>query len=374
MITKLNIALCASNVDAHIGGNGRYINSLIESSGKMPSLNLDVYAIKYEIKSKRLREICYSKRNDNINYIPVAGVPLAFLLNFSDISFAFNLRNKIRQKITGYDVIHFNQMQMPRVLDFFLNNHENIVYTLHHPWTLDLRENNDKIFWRCAIKFDKINALKIPKIITVSNDSKRKIIKDYGVAPEKIHIVYNGVDIDKFKVHEDIEKNENQVLFVGDTMNKRKGFNILYRAFKEFIIKEIPEAKLHVVGKKRGIVDKNIYYHTFISDYELVNLYNSSSVTAIPSVYEAFSYPCVESMGCGTPVVASLRGGIPEVVEHNKNGLLSELDEKQIADNIIYLLQNQEVARKMGRDGIKRVRESFSLDKMMEETLKVYLR
>lgn len=374
MFTRQNIALCASSVAAHIGGNGRYINSLIESSSKMPSLNLDVYAIKYEIKSKRLRKICYLKRNDNINYIPVNGVPLAFLLNFADLSFAFNLMNKIKPKITSYDVIHFNQMQMPKIVDFFLDNHENIVYTLHHPWTFDLKENNDKIFWHSAVKFDKINASKIPKIITVSKDSKRKIIKDYNVIPEKIHVVYNGIDTHKFKSFEDIQKNENQVLFVGDTTNKRKGFNILYNAFKKFVLKEIPGAKLHVVGKKKGLADRNVYYHTFISDEELVKLYNSSMLTAVPSVYEAFSYPCVESMSCGTPVVASSNGGIPEVVGDDKTGLLSGLDEKSLADNIVYLLENQNVTREMGKTGIKRAREYFSLEKMLQETIKVYNR
>ncbi len=368
----MKIAICSAHISLQVGGAGRYMRSMFEGFGER-DVRIDAYIPRYEIINSRIKKTEIERFN-NIEFINLFNLPLSIVFCLADISYTYSLIRKIREKISSYDAVHFNQFQMPMMVDYFVKRHKNTIYTLHHPWTFDLKDNYDKFFWSNAIKFDKSNAQKIAKIITVSESSKRSIVENYKINPEKIFVVPNGVETKKFKPYHAVNKNEKQILFVGNTLNRRKGFDLLYNAFINIVQKEHPDAKLCVVGRKPvELKDNNkIEYYDFMNDEDLIHLYNSSMITAVPSRYEAFSYPCLESMSCGIPVVGTGRGGIPEVIIDGMTGLLSDASEKRIGENIVYLLDNSRIAEKMGKEGARRARENFSIETMIDKTLNVY--
>lgn len=196
------------------------------------------------------------------------------------------------------------------------------------------------------------------------------------------------------------------MLFVG-RVSPEKGVHVLIRAFQK-VVEHFPEAYLEVVGpttgpvpfefvvalsddeKVRGLstfydgkcechyfprlqkdlVDLNlgtkVKFHGSLSQSELVNYYQGASVFVFPSVWnEPFGIPLVEAMACEVPVVASRCGGMTEIVEHGKSGLLVERDNPEaLADAVCRLLDDEGLRRSMGKAGRERVLARFSWGKI----------
>ncbi len=96
-------------------------------------------------------------------------------------------------------------------------------------------------------------------------------------------------------------------------------------------------------------------------------LYSAASVYVMPSVFEPFGYSLVEAMSCGRPVVASRVGGICELVEEGKSGLLvSPRSPRQLADAIVQVLEDEALAKRLGDAARARVLEQFSLERFGE--------
>ncbi|MBT9151423.1 MAG: D-inositol 3-phosphate glycosyltransferase [candidate division WS2 bacterium] len=101
--------------------------------------------------------------------------------------------------------------------------------------------------------------------------------------------------------------------------------------------------------------------------------YNAADVFCLPSTStESFGIVNLEAMTCGVPIVASKIGGVPDVVKDGENGLLVQpKDYEALADAIIYLLENEDERERMGKNGREKV-ESYSWERIAEETEKVY--
>jgi len=106
---------------------------------------------------------------------------------------------------------------------------------------------------------------------------------------------------------------------------------------------------------------------------ELVRLYSSAEIAVTASLYEGFGLPAAEAMSCGTPVIASRAGALPEVVGEDGTGVLvPPADAPALAAAIKQLLENDALRRSMGEAARKRIEESFSWEVAARETLKVY--
>ena len=214
-----------------------------------------------------------------------------------------------------------------------------------------------------------------------------------GKYRDKVVVIPNGINVDEFDAPYSKEEcreqlglplSENIILFLGG-LNPHKGPDVLLKAMPQ-IIKEVSNTELVFVGrgtmkkelemvsKKLG-VDEYIRFAGFVEDaFEKAVYYKAADVFVLPSTGpEAFGIVNLEAMACGVPIVASKIGGIPDVVRDGENGVLvPPRDSEALADAIIYLLKNEDVREKMGKNGRKKVKD-YSWEKIAEETENVYL-
>ena len=225
------------------------------------------------------------------------------------------------------------------------------------------------------------------RVIAVSKEMKKDILKCYDIAEEKVRVIHNGIDLDEYRrVETDIARHEygiweDYILFVG-RMSKQKGIFHLMDAVKnlpedvqvvlcagapdtEEVERELVEeaAKWPNVRLIREMVPKN----------KIIELYSHARVFCCPSIYEPFGIINLEAMACETPVVASAVGGITEVVVDKETGFLVKPgDSRELADALCRLLHDRDLADDMGKAGRQRVEQFFSWDSIAGQTLKLY--
>ncbi len=210
------------------------------------------------------------------------------------------------------------------------------------------------------------------KIICISN-SLADMVWELGIESEKIESIPMGVDIDKFKPRnrEEISrrfgiKDEVVILFVGLLID-RKGVNYLLKAiqdvkesskinFKVLIVGDGAEkSKLLKLSKELGI-ERVVSFIGELRGEDLLNIYSLADLFVLPSLAEGKPIVIYEAMASECAIIATNVDGIPEQVKEGYNGLLVEpRDPSALADKIKYLLNNEELMKKMGKYSRKRV-------------------
>jgi len=243
-------------------------------------------------------------------------------------------------------------------------------------------------------QIQKISLKKANTIITDSESSKKDIIKYAGINEEKIHVVYlaAGEQFERLKTPDlrikelrtKYELPEKFLLYVGDvTWNKN-----LPRLIEACLKANVP---LVMTGK--ALVDsdfdrknlwnqdlvkihklcagkKNIVRIGFVSNEDLVNLYNIAQVFVMPSLYEGFGLPILEAMACGCPVITSKEGSLPEVAG-DAAFYTDAYDSDKIAKDITEVFEDEKLRKELSVKGLKQA-DKFSWKKTASDTLKVY--
>ncbi len=227
------------------------------------------------------------------------------------------------------------------------------------------------------------------KIIAISKKGKEEIIKYYGVCPEDIIVIYNGVNLEEFHpknkalFREEIRKEfgiseeEFLVLFVGSGY-RRKGLRYLIEAVS--LLKDEKPLKVLVVakGKKRaylrlakklGIRSKIIFAG---GRKDLRKFYAASDLFVLPTIYEPFGNVCLETLASGLPIIVSKASGAAEIITEGENGLLlkNPRDPQELAKKIKQTFDNN--FREELSKNARILAENFTVDKNVERTLKVY--
>jgi glycogen(starch) synthase len=246
---------------------------------------------------------------------------------------------------------------------------------------------------------ERLSAAVADRIVTVSYAMRDELVKN-GYPEQKIRVLYNGVDEKKYdatrfssqQVEEFREKigigSSRMIFFIG-RLTWVKGADTLVRAMTH-VIKEIPDAKLVIVGvgemekMLRQMVhdlhlEENIILHfRMVPEEERLLYYAASDVAVFPSKYEPFGIVCSEAMSMGKPVVVGARGtsGFREQVIPTGDGIcgyhINPYDPLDIATYIVDVLKRPDLAATMGKNGRNRVLEQFTWDIVSEKTLGVY--
>ena len=244
------------------------------------------------------------------------------------------------------------------------------------------------LMWRLS-KIEEASAKNATLIITVSKYSSKKIIQFYKIDKAKIRIVPNGVDSQKFRPIEGLDKVKHRigingkqcVLFVGRLI-PRKGLHFLMEAAKQ-VIKENKETVFVIVGdgplknhltsflKKERLSD-NFVFLGDVSDDILPTLYNCADIFILPSIQEGQGIALLEAQATAKPVVAFNVTGISEIVLDKQTGLLVKPDSIELANAIFNLLSNKSLREKMGHLGREFVYKNFSWDICAQKMFQVY--
>ena len=231
---------------------------------------------------------------------------------------------------------------------------------------------------------------KSEKIISISQNTKKDIIKYLKVQDKRIEIIYNGIN----KEMKPIENNElignlkgrlniggNFLLYVGG-INKRKNILRVLESFNRIVEDRPDDVCLVVVGKtdpnvRKFIKDndaekfmKNVIFSGYVTDDELVALYNGCEYLVFPSIYEGFGMPALEAMSCGKTLVSSNSSSLPEIVS-DAAICVDPYSVDEITNAMKKLLQEPETRQSLEQKALERAK-MFSWEKTARETIKVY--
>jgi glycosyltransferase involved in cell wall biosynthesis len=236
------------------------------------------------------------------------------------------------------------------------------------------------------VRMQRRVARRLPLVATVSAASADDIAAQMGVERERIGVVPVGVDHQAFRPLPEIARRPGRVMTTASADVALKGLVPLLEAIAR-VRQRRPDIELVVVGKLRdasptagvlrrlGLADR-VRFVADVSEETLVRLWAEASVAVVPSLYEGFSLPAIEAMACGTPLVATTGGALPEVV--GADGVAGLLvppgDPVALADRIEAVLGNPELARRLGEAGRRRVLERFTWRATAEGTVALYRR
>ncbi len=287
-------------------------------------------------------------------------------------------------KISGYDVFHNPDHMLPMMP---INTKK--VITVHdlafykHPETFSAR----KRIFKQAMTPGSIR--KADAIIAVSKNTKRDIVDLFKVDPDKIHVVYNGLNEefspaneDKLRIYKKAKRLEKPyILFVG-TIEPRKGIQDLIKAFDMLSEGSNKDLELIIAGRngwlsghiheiaKASAKKDRIRFIGKVDAQELPLLYSGAEVFVYPSIYEGFGFPPLEAMACGTPVITTDSSSLPEVV----GSAALSVPPKQptaLAYAISRVLSDTELRAALVDSGIEQAAK-FSWSKCAAQTAKVY--
>jgi starch synthase len=243
-------------------------------------------------------------------------------------------------------------------------------------------------------------------VVAVSQETRNDVLRHFAVAPERVHVIHNGIDLQQYRhdpnidalVRHGIDPDRPYVLFVG-RITRQKGIIHLVNAIPAIdpslqvvlcagapdtreIGDEMTQRVAEVSAGRAGVT----WIQEMVPRAEAIQLYSHAAAFCCPSVYEPFGIINLEAMACETAVVASAVGGIPEVVVPGETGLLVDLEIKpgtfdpvdpagfssDLAAAINRVALDPGLRERFGAAGRRRVEDHFSWAAIAARTLDLY--
>ncbi|MEA3334588.1 MAG: glycosyltransferase family 1 protein [Chloroflexota bacterium] len=229
------------------------------------------------------------------------------------------------------------------------------------------------------------------RVIAVSEATRQDVINAWQVSPERIDVVYNGVDegfepapsarVAEFRRQKGLP--ERFILHLG-TLEPRKNLVHLVAAFDRVksVVPDASNLKLVLAGGKgwgydsifeevaKRNLQQDVLFPGYVPDEELVWWYRAAAVFAYPSMLEGFGLPVLEAMASGTPTVTSMRSSLPEVAG-DAAILVDPESQDSLSDALIAILEDQDLADRLVQLGLQQAAR-FSWQRTAIETAAVY--
>lgn len=257
-----------------------------------------------------------------------------------------------------------------------------------HEW----KEGGAGLRWIVPFAFRR-SANRAAAVVTVSAANLALLIAR-GVRAENLLVIPNGVDTEKFAPFTNEKRrsvrqmlfpdaNDNELLIVGAAGNLRlvKGYDLLVNAAIR-VKEQFPNVRFCLWGDgaemgRLGVLISSLrlsdIFRILPRQTAMQELFPTCDVFVQPSREEAFGLAAAEAMSCGVPVVATPAGGLPELIEDGKTGMIAAgINADHISQAIIALLSDGERRRQVGNDARRRITGKFSLKRMTDAHLKLY--
>lgn len=239
--------------------------------------------------------------------------------------------------------------------------------------------------------FRSVNALTV-----TTNVQKEKLDQLYGFTSENIVVIPPGVDVHSFRPLQRGEKKvktdlPDRYIFCLSRVDSNKGHDLLLNAFDlvRNALSDIhlvigggspkpQQRELEVLAEMRRIIDEKgmhgrVHIVGYVPDELLVPFYQQAELFVLPSIFEPFGMTVLEAMACGKPVVASKFGGISNVISSGESGVLIDPSQfSEFADAMMRLLNDQQLAERIGREGNKIIQRHFGWEAIAEKHIALY--
>jgi glycosyltransferase involved in cell wall biosynthesis len=317
------------------------------------------------------------------------------------LTFSLRAYAKVRElcKQRRFDIIHDNQ-SLGYGLLLMKRLNIPVIATIHHPLPIDrqadlAQANGLRDKWRIRkfysfIQMQAFVSRRLERVITVSQSAAKKTELFFKVPADRLRVVYNGIDTQIYSRKKEESQNRNGLIMVGNTDDRKKGILYLLKALE--LLREdgirltivddaerhssytddvgpLPSYGLKLVEKLN--LDGMVRFSGRLAREELAQHYSAAQIAVVPSIYEGFGLPAAEAMACGTPVIATTGGALPEVVG-DAGILVPPGNADALAATIKQLLDDKRAQQWMSEAGIKRVEEKFSWEQAARKTLEVY--
>ena len=404
----MRVALLSYRSKPHCGGQGVYVRHLsrelvaaghtVEVFSGQPYPDLDERVLLTKVPSLDLyREpdpFRTPRPSEFRDLVDALELGIMWTAGFPEpLTFSLRVARVLRERVDDFDVVHDNQS-----LGFGLLGLPTaglpVVGTVHHPITFDrrvdlaaaktLRRRLLTRRWYGFLRMQRYVAQRLSRVITVSQSSAVDIARDFGVEPGRLRTIPLGVDAESFSPPSG-PRVPGRIVAMASADTPMKGVRTLLEAVAKLRTERDVELLLVTRPKPGGRTEKlidqlaikeSVRFVSGLSDTELAEVVGSAEVACVPSLYEGFSLPTVEAMACGTPLVVSRAGAIPEVVGTDGGcaDLVTPGDVEGLAHALATLLDDPARRARMGAAGRARALERFSWRAVAEATASAYSR
>jgi len=282
------------------------------------------------------------------------------------------------------DIVHFNSRRdillAHRLVKYIKIP---IVLTIHTTLTspyISLLEKMKCLLYRAIIR---LFGQSIHRYITVTQYNASLLQKLCGVPPNRITAIYNGIQpvLDDYKSFTSARQQRHPIIGVVSHLFPMKGIDVLLRSLALlksvtwtcYIIGDGTEGeRLQALTRKLELQDRIIFKGKLPRE-EVYDIIKCCRMVVLPSWYESFPYSLLEAMSFGVPIITTRVSGLHEIVPEGKNGILVKPGQPDELKKAIYTLLDQpELAWKMGQEGKRLIMTRFSLENMVSQTRQVY--
>lgn len=308
-------------------------------------------------------------------------------LNFGILQHAIKLHQQ-----SPFDVVHAHDWLVADAAWTMKSFGVPVVSTIH---ATEFGRNRGSLASQTSKVIDQVEWRLIQEsaqVIVNSRHMLAEVKNHFGTPAEKVEIIPNGIDADRFKCQTSEEQLRAKhgigdgpvTLFVGRLVEE-KGIQVLLDAAPR-ILEQHPDATFVIAGSgyyQSALEQKasalgiagSVRFFGHADDTALSELYTMADAVAVPSLYEPFGIVALEGMAAGVPTVTSDTGGLMDIIDHLNNGLTTYAgNPESVAWGLLQVLNNQEVAARIGKQGRAHVIEHYSWQTISSRTLALYQR